>query len=236
MASVSSEYSQHVDIVKQLKMSDSFYEAREPYKEGFEEIYSKAKEEKVSMSTAKDFLNSLSSGELSTLQHYTLLVNEVDVDSLSDEGAYNLLLHHYEKYDFDNDGFIQNGEGKSSELIPKNIPADEKQAFVNTLNEMDEHDRFIALAFTFPPKFEIEGLSIQNTTQTQTYDYKAILANIDRILNPLPGEYRTPELLDVFRSFKESYEDNYNKIKEQKEMLSSNINNNTNIVKARMDS
>lgn len=235
MDSVSTNYSQHVEIVKGLKMADSFYEAREPYKEAFEDIYQKAKDENVTVSTAKDFLNTLSKDDLSTLQNYTLLVNEIDVDSLNDEGAYNLLLHHYEKYDFDNDGFVQNGEAKMGELIPKNMPSDEKQAFVNTLNEMDEKDRFMALAFTFPLKLNIEGIA-EDSSNNEFYDYESIMKRIDRILNPLANEERSDELLSVFNIFKEAFEKNYNELVSQKEQLASQRNNNVSLTKAKLNS
>ena len=236
MPSLSSDYLEHVDILKQLKMSDSFYKAREPYKEDFEKIYSKAKEENVSLSTAKDFLNSLSIDDLSTLQNYTLLVNKIDIDSLSDEGAYNLLLHHYEKYDFNNDGYIQNGDGKNTELIPKNLPTNEKQALVNSLNEMDEKARFLSMALTFPPKIDIDGFVADSYNESESYNFKNILARIDRVLNPLPGEYRSKELLDIFETLRAGFEENYNKIKEQKEVLLSSINSSSTIVKAKIES
>ncbi|XPV68497.1 MAG: hypothetical protein ACNI25_14500 [Halarcobacter sp.] len=212
-------------------MSDSFYEAREPYKDAFEEIYTKAKDEKVSMSTAKDFLNSLSKDELSTLQHYTLLVNDIDVNSLSDEGAYNLLLHHYEKYDFDNDGFVQNGEGKMGELIPKNIPYEEKKAFINTLNQMDEKSRFMAMAMSFSLKINIEGITTKSNNE-EVYNYESIMARFDRILNPLPGEYRSEELLNLFRTFKDQFDKNYDEVLYQKEKINSDVDSSAFLSKA----
>lgn len=150
---IPSNYEQHVNLTKELKMSDSFYEVREPHKEGFEEIYNEAKEKGIDISNAKDFLNSLSEEELSTLQHYTLLVDDINVSQLDDEGAYNLLLHHYEKYDFNNDGLISNGIGKSTSLLPVNMPYDEKEVLVETVNSMDEKERFLTLLMLNPPQF-----------------------------------------------------------------------------------
>ena len=236
MSSISSNYDNHVSIVKDLKMADSFYEVREPHKEGFEEIYNKAKNENITMSSAKDFLNSLSKDDLSTLQNYTLLVKEINVNSLNDEGAYNLLLHHYEKYDFNNDGFVSNGIGKSSELIPKNMPNLEKEAFVKTLNEMDERDRFMTLAFAFPLKIDIEGVTTSSNTNNTFFNFEQIITNIDRILNPLPGEKRSPQLLSTFELFKEMFTKNYKEELEQKEKVNSNINNLAYLTKAKLSS
>lgn len=232
MANISSNYAEHVSIVKNLKMADSFYEVREPYKDGFEAIYEKAKNQDVSITSAKDFLNTLSKEDLATLQNYTLLVNEIDVNSLSDEGAYNLLLHHYEKYDFDNDGFIQNGEGKMGELIPKNISTDAKKALVDTINEMDGK---IGLGFVllFPPKIDIPGVT-QNSTNDEFYDYDTIMKRVDRILNPIAGEKRSEEVLNTFKIFKELFEKNYEELSSQKEKYSSQLSNEARLTKAKI--
>jgi len=50
---ISTDYTQHVEVMKQLKMTDGFYEVREPYKEGFEKIYNQAKDKNVTISTTK---------------------------------------------------------------------------------------------------------------------------------------------------------------------------------------
>jgi hypothetical protein len=106
---ITTKYEEHVSILKELQHDESFYEVREPFKEEFQKIHDDAKEKGINVSNAKEYLESLSKEELSTLQNYTLLVNEIEVDTLSDEGAYNLLLDHYEKYDFNNDGFVEDG-------------------------------------------------------------------------------------------------------------------------------
>jgi len=236
MSTIINSYESHVSILKDLKMADSFYEVREPYKDAFEEIYNKAKDENVTMTSAKDFLNSLSKDDLSTLQNYTLLVDEINVSSLNDEGAYNLLLHHYEKYDFNNDGFVSNGIGKGSELMPKNMPNLEKEAFVKTLNEMNEKDRFMTLAFAFPLKIEIEGVTTSSNANDIIYDLQEIMDRIDRILNPLPGEVRSSELLSTFELFKDMFTKNYDEISDQKEKMNSDINNSAYLTKARINS
>ena len=229
-------YEEHVNIVKNLKMADSFYEVREPYKEGFEALYNRAKEENVSMSNAKDFLNSLTKEELSTLQHYTLLVDDINVNSLNDEGAYNLLLHHYEKYDFNNDGIVSNGIGKNSELIPSNMPTTEKEALIKSLNEMDEKDRFVSMMMLTPLKIKIENGEIVSVKDDSITNYDAIMERVNRILNPLPGEYTSSSLKDSFRLFKEIFQKNYDEIVQKNEQLNANLSNQANIAKAKINS
>ncbi|WP_419763492.1 MAG: hypothetical protein ACNI28_06680 [Arcobacter sp.] len=230
-------YEEHVGIVKELKMADSFYEVREPYKDSFEELYNKAKDEKVSISNAKEFLNSLSKEELSTLQHYTLLADDINVDSLSDEGAYNLLLHHYEKYDFDNDGLVSNGISKGMGFIPINIPNSDKELLVESLNELDEKDRFLSMAMLFPmPMLKEENGEIIQVGNKEEFDYDYILNRIDGILNPPPGSYSSPELKSTFRLFKEVLERNYEELVQKSEQINTDIANNTTLMKAKINS
>lgn len=227
-------YEQHVDATKNLKMSDSFYKAREPYKESFEKIYNQAKQENVSISNAKDFLNSLSKEELSTLQNYTLLVDDINISQLDNEGAYNLLLHHYEKYDFNQDGLITNGIGKSTSLLPINMPNHEKEILVQTLNEMPEKERFISMLMINPPKFKIQSDGTISAKENNTYmDYESIKNRIDRILNPLPGEYSSPEFKNTMKIFLNMFENNLeNKVK-QNEYENQQLNNEAQINKAK---
>lgn len=230
-------YEEHVNIVKKLKMADSFYEVREPYKESFEELYNKAKEEKVSISNAKEFLDSLSKEELSTLQHYTLLADDINVDSLSDEGAYNLLLHHYEKYDFDNDGLVSNGVSKGIGFIPENMSSAEKELLVESLNELDDKDRFLSMAMIIPmPMLKEENGKIIQIGSNQIFDYDYILNRIDGIINPPPGAYSSPELKSTFRLFKEVLEKNHEESLQKKEELNANISNQANISRAKLNS
>jgi hypothetical protein len=218
-------------------MADSFYEVREPYKEGFEELYNKAKEENVSMSNAKDFLNSLTKDELSTLQHYTMLADNINVDSLDDEGAYNLLLHHYEKYDFNNDGLVSNGISKGMELIPSNMPKEEKEVFVKTLNEMNEKDRFVAMAMITPfTMLKEENGKIIQAASDKRFDYDYIMNRLETLINPPSGAYTSEELKASLSLFKEALEKNYEERVQKKEELNANLSAQANIARAKINS
>jgi len=220
----STNYSEHVSIMKNLKMADSFYEVREPFKENFEKIYEEAQSQNVTVSNAKEFLNSLSKDELSTLQNYTRLVNDIDVDALSDEGAYNLLLHHYEKYDFNNDGIIENGIAKTQNLIPQSLDNTTKQALVETLNSMDSREGLMASMTIFPLKIKIVDGEIAYAHHD--YTYEDIKNNIATILDPKNKNYSTAEFRDIISKFSDLLTKNYNKIKED-EIVLDNFTKNT---------
>ncbi|RXK02786.1 hypothetical protein [Halarcobacter bivalviorum] len=142
---LSSSYAKHVEIVKELKMHSDFTNSRAEYKDDFEKIYAEAKDNRVNLSSAKEFLNSLSEEELTTIQHYVGLADPIKTGSLSNEGAYNLLVHHYERFDFDQNGLVDVGLAQTVSMIPVNMPDAEKKALVASLNEMEEGERFKAM-------------------------------------------------------------------------------------------
>lgn len=209
----SQEYKQHVEIMKGLNMPEGFNEVREAYKEDFEKIYLKAKQEGVDLSNAKEFLNSLSKDELSTLQNFTKLADEIDVEELSDEGAYNLLLHHYEKFDFNGDGFKEDGKAKISGIISDNMPSDTKKAMVDTFNEMDLEDTLFALVLFLKPLKVENGQLVPNN---EPITMQKIEQRVQRILAEENKHYSTPELRASISKFWEAFNSNYEKIKEQK--------------------
>lgn len=181
--------------------------------------------ENVSISNAKEFLNSLDKDELSTLQNYTRLVNDIDVDSLSDEGAYNLLLHHYEKYDFNNDGFTENGEAQTKSLIPQSLDSDTKQALVETFNSMEFGDVMMASLAMMPQTIQFVDGEIVETYQN--YTYEDIAQNIQNWLNPSNSSNSSAEFQSTIGSFFETLTQNYNKIKENEAVLASYTKTNT---------
>jgi hypothetical protein len=219
------KYSEHVSIVKNLKMADSFYEVREPFKDSFEKIYQEAQSQNVAVSNAKEFLNSLSKDELSTLQNYTRLVNDINVDTLSDEGAYNLLVHHYEKYDFNKDGIVEDGIAKTQSLIPQSMDNTTKQALVETFNSMDFGEVMMASITIFPKNIKIVDGEIVHSYQN--YTYEDIKNSVETILDPKNKTYSTAEFKSTINSFFELLTKNYNKLQENEATLSSYTRTNT---------
>lgn len=239
----SQTYREHIAIAKQYKQHSDAIKVREPYKEDFEKIYEKAAEADVKLSNAKTFLENLSPEERKTLQNYARLVDDISVGSMSDEGAYNLLMHAYEKYDFNDDGIVENGIAKTGSMIPQNMDNDTKQAYVNAMNTLDEKDRFLAgmmLSFdTERIKYDI-AKHFQNMSATEraavqeytTFDidqfiletlskpyhpkpttYESITNRAKTIINPPPQSYSSPELKNAMSKFLEAFQNQYAAIK-----------------------
>ncbi len=225
---INQAYTQHVNIVKDLKMSDSFYEVREPYKDGFEEIYDKAKDENVNISNAKEFLSSLSKEELSTLQHFSGLADDINVGGLSDEGSYNLLLNHYERYDFNSDGLVTSGRANGIPLIPQNMSSSDKKVLVDTVNEMGMDNAFLGLSAIIFSNMTINGPT------NERVDYASISERMEDILNPKNEKYSSLEFRESINNFWSAFQDNYNKKDEQSSYSQNNLLRDNNLIKAKI--
>jgi hypothetical protein len=234
------DYEQHVQISKKLKMSNDFYQVREPYKDDFEKIYNKAKEENINTSNAKQFLHTLSKEELNTLQHYTLLVDKINISELDDEGAYNLLLHHYEKFDFNNDGFVSDGIGLTTSILPFDMPSNEKEALVKTINEMPEPNSMMALMMISRPKITMVNINSDGSIKylrdnNISLTHNTIIERVNNILNPPPQAYASAELKDLMKGFLEEFEKNHELILKEKEQVKYQSSNNVDIIKAKIE-
>jgi len=225
---INQAYTEHVNIVKDLKMTDGFYEVREPYKEGFEEIYDRAKDENINISNAKEFLGTLSKDELDTLQHFSGLADDINVEGLSDEGSYNLLLHHYERYDFDNDGLRSAGIGKTRPLIPQNMSSQDKRALVDTVNEMGMDNAFLGLSAII-----FSNMTINGPTNDRV-DYSSIKERMESILDPKNEKYSSLEFRESINNFWSAFQDNYNKKDEQSSYAQNNLLRDNNLIKAKI--
>ena len=210
----SANYLNNVRLLQQLKTNSSRSAMQEPYAKDFETIYKEAQENDITLSNAKEFLNTLSSDELSTLQHYTGLADEINVDSLSNEGAYNLLMHDYEKYDFNNDGMVQNGIGNLAPILPNSMDDHMKESYVQALNSLDESKRLDAMivstiGYATTALNQAEGArpSIQNTTPLT---YEILAARVDSVLHPTNGSYSSAEFQDTISEFWENFKTSYN--------------------------
>lgn len=233
---LSSSYEKHVEIVKELNMHSDFTNSRAEYKDDFEKIYAEAKDNRVNLSSAKEFLNSLSEEELTTIQHYVGLANPIETNGLSNEGAYNLLVHHYERFDFDQNGTTDVGLAQTVSMIPVNMPDAEKKALVASLNEMEEGERFKAMFLIgLPDRIVIDNNGEFKPVYDDTVqDYNTILKMFDRILNPEPMSYTSPELKSVFSKFKDLFEKHYEEQKKLEETYKAEANLNAQAIKAKL--
>lgn len=178
------------------------------YAKDFEEIYNEASNQDIKLSNAKEFLEGLSSSEMRTLQKYSGLAEAVDVGSLSKEGAYNLIMHDYEQYDFNSDGVAEVGLGKMILPVPTTMPADVRDAYIMAMNSMDDKDRLMLSALTF----NIERLrSVMNNTPytPSIIDYDYLSKNVQRVLNPTDGGYSSENFKIAVRNFWEVFQSAY---------------------------
>lgn len=239
------QYKEHSSIMKGLSLHEDFAKARESYREGFENIYAQAIEEDVKLSNVKEFLADLTEEELATLQNYAQLADKIEINELSDEGAYNLLMHFYEKYDFDNDGFTEDGNTKTISLIPQDIDNDLKEAFVNALNNSQEDNTLSMLVLTLDinklkhdlaqhinnlPTTQKDYLKentsldidlfveseLENPYKQKQMTYDSMMLQFESILNPELDQLTSPTFRDNIQSFVEVLENEYRTIKESK--------------------
>lgn len=210
----SARYQNNVSFMKQLSTNSDRAKMQAPYSQNFETIYKEANQANVTLSNAKDFLKNLSKDALSTLQHYTGLADEINVDSLSNEGAYNLLMHDSEKYDFNGDGMVQDGIANKGSIIPTNMSDSMKASYVNALNSLgNESERFDAMT-TVTLNYATVALEakdgIVNPELSKPLTYEVLAARINSVLHPTQGAYASPELQETISKFWENFKSSYN--------------------------
>lgn len=209
----STRYQTNVSFMKQLQTNSDRTAMQSPYSQDFEAIYQEAAQSDVKLSTAKAFLSNLSEDDLSTLQHYTGLANAIDVNSLSDEGAYNLLMHDAEKYDFNGDGMVQDGIANKSSTIPTTMSDAMKASYVSALNSLDESERFDAMTAVTLNSATTALLSVDGTASSATstpLTYDVLAARINAVLHPTQGAYTSPEIKETIAKFWENFQSSYN--------------------------
>lgn len=205
---ISSAYEKNISFLKELKPTADRAKVQAEVSDSFEEIYKKAIDSDIKLDNSKKFLSNLSSDELQVLQKYTSLATPIDVARLSNEGAYNLLMHDYEKFDFNNDGMVQNGEANTGPVIPSGMSDDVKEAYIQTLNSLNDEDRLNVMSLTI-------DLNIFNSQQNNTayeptkIDYDYIKTMVDNIIHPLPMATSSDELKDSMKRFWSLFMNNY---------------------------
>jgi predicted transcriptional regulator len=187
-----SEYQSYLVAMQNYETTQGRKEYQAPFANGFEAIYNKAKEQEIGFSNAKEFLQTLSQSELQTLQKYSGLAESVDVKSLSSEGAYNLLLHDNEQYDFNGDGVAEVGIGKHILPVPTTMPADVRDAYISAMNALSDKEKLMVMSLTFDPARLTS--EINNTSYTPTtIDYNFLKEQVQNRLHPKDGAYTSEE-------------------------------------------
>lgn len=94
----------------------------EELKQGYGEVLARAHAEGGYV-RPKEFLKELSSDELAVVQHVHSLAEPINVDSLTEEGALNLLLPGAAQVDLNGDGYTRTGLAYGMRFPSSNTPA-----------------------------------------------------------------------------------------------------------------
>lgn len=132
----------------------------------FSELLTEAKSQQAS---PKNTLLAMSADELKLIQKANSLADPINVSSLSEEGAANLLSQpdNSDKVDLNNDGIVEVGAAKSIIFPPVNAPDFVKSAWERATADMAEGDKFI---LEFRMHIAIYGINIEGVSQKQALD------------------------------------------------------------------
>lgn len=95
----------------------------------------------------KEFLKTLSPTEMDLLRRAHSLADPIDISSLSDEGAQNLLVEPGAAQDLDNNGLTMVGKANTIAFPPRNAPASFKAAWEEATEGMSFADIPMHLPF-----------------------------------------------------------------------------------------
>ena len=185
-------YQNYLQTMQNYQLSNGRKEYQAPYAQKFEVIFNKAQEADIKLSNAKEFLHSLSPAELSTLQKYSGLADKIDINSLSNEGAYNLLMHDNQQFDFNNDGTAEVGAAKRMLAVPINMPQDVKDAYISAMNLLSDKDKMTAMILTFDTARLNSVINNKPYTPVKM-DYEYLSTQVQNHLNPTNGAYTSDE-------------------------------------------
>lgn len=127
----------------------------------FTELLNKANDQLEQDRSAKQVLSDMSGDELALLQKATSLAETINVSSLNNEGAINLLAQPDKTgmVDLNNDGLVEIGKAKMITFPPLNAPPSVHEAWDKATENMAEGDKMIMQLHmhTAVYGFQIEG-------------------------------------------------------------------------------
>ncbi|TWU38720.1 hypothetical protein Q31b_37980 [Novipirellula aureliae] len=126
------------------RMGGRFATAESPQDlgESFGRILTKAYEQGAYVAPTS-FLKGLSEAELKSVQNSHWLAEPIDVDSLTEEGALNLLLPQAAQVDLNGDGFTRSGVAYGMKFPDSSTSREVTQAWDAATADMPERDRMI---------------------------------------------------------------------------------------------
>lgn len=149
----------------------------------FSDILSEAKNQQGS---AKDTLLAMSADELALVQKANSLAGTINVSSLSEEGAANLLSQpdNSDKVDLNNDGIVEVGAARMLIFPPVNAPAHVKSAWESATADMSETDK---LMLELRMHIAVFGVNIEgvNPKQALSPDQQWSQQGIDNLFKDL---------------------------------------------------
>jgi len=215
------DYESYINSMKNYQTTQGRRDVQTPYAQEFEAIYNEAKKQEIGLSDAKEFLKSLSSDEIRTLQKYSGLADSINIDAISAEGAYNLLLPDNEQYDFNSDGVAEVGEAKHLLSIPTNMPVDVRDAYISAMNSMSDKEKLMSMTLSFDKAYLVAKLNNESYTPT-TIDYNYLKNSVENSLNPKGGGFISAEASAVIQKFWDAFNSAYTGDTSEKEFSERN--------------
>ena len=218
---IPNQYREHASI-----MAD-YYKAIAPQGEGnlntsfseaFDAIYGKT--ENIHYGQAKDFLSTLGDQELEILRRYHTIGEDVDLSTLNEEQAFNLLVHRNEQLDLNGDHRVETAKGAMFVTLPQEMPNDLKRGIVETIETMQNQgaDYFkdispilMHMSFRYNLPAMMENLKASHpdmwsgaSVPAPDYGYGGLLEMQESMHNPALGASYSQESVVMFDRFMET--------------------------------
>lgn len=140
-------------------------------------LYAKARAA-VQGGQGRGFLASLDTQSLALLQQAASLAVSVNVSTLMEEGAENLLLAPTEAVDLNSDGMIEVGAALTSSFPPVNASPELRAAWEKTASGMNETDA-MTLSFKLSgASMSLDGGSIKGRDFSGDFDWNGYMQNL----------------------------------------------------------
>ncbi|PKU22737.1 hypothetical protein CWS72_19870 [Telmatospirillum siberiense] len=158
----------------------------------------------VQTGRAKDFLSGLDTQSLSLLQEAASLAEPVDVASLSEEGAENLLLAPTEAVDLNGDGMIQTGASLGFQFPPVNASPELRAAWEKTTAGMSEGDAATLALMIGGPSVAVDGSDMRMTDFSGNFNWNAYMKQMisaNEAAAPYNTAQQTQKINDQLQDF-----------------------------------
>lgn len=159
--------------------------------DGVEALYT-AGRSAVRSGQARSFLAGLDTASLALLQNAASLAAPIDVGSLSEEGAENLLLAPTEGVDLNGDGMLQTGAALMFTFPPVDASPALRAAWEEATAGMSEGDVLMLSIGVGGPLIPVDGSAPQARDFSEGFDWNRHMADLISA-NEAARAYNTPE-------------------------------------------